>query len=171
MAGDLDEVFNDLYYRLVETYVIDDEHLSRTEHEIWNLFSKPLRSSSVIGLLRSTTIQDVELDHAWKNGHWKALQPISFDLQHANTILKKSRLWLGTSLLLNNSAEISKIYYLLGKPRRDDDALERAYHKAKDLLASLNAKKVEIVEEDGAEDFANEIGAQIKADVEHSEEG
>ena len=169
MAGNLDDVFNDLYYRLVETYIPVEEHLSRNEREIWNLFSKPLRSSYVIGLFRSTIIEDVELEHAWKNGHWKALQPISFDLQQASYIQNKSRLWLGTNLLLNKSPEISKIYYLLGKPRRDDNTLQRAYSKAKDLLASLNAKKVEIIEEDEAEDFANAISAQIKSDVEHSE--
>ena len=37
MAYDLDAVFNDLYYRLVEAYIPSDEHLSRDEHEIWNI--------------------------------------------------------------------------------------------------------------------------------------
>jgi len=47
MAQDLDAVFNDLYYRLIETYIPGQEHLSRTEQEIWNLFSKPLRAHNV----------------------------------------------------------------------------------------------------------------------------
>lgn len=172
MTLDLDQVFSDLYYRLVELYVPAEERLSRTEHEIWNLFSKPLRGHSVVGFLHPTVIRtekdDIELDHAWKNGRWKALQPLSFDLQHASTISKKARTWLGTNVILNESNEVAKVYYLLGQPRRDDPSLMKAYVKAKDLLATGEyAKKIEIVEEDEAEDFARSISPQIQSDVEH----
>lgn len=173
MASDLDIVFNDLYYRLVELYVPSEERLSRTEHEIWTLFSKPLRTQSVIGLLHQTVIRtekdDIELDHAWKNGRWKALQPLSFDLQHPGTISRKARTWLGTNVILNSSDEIEKIYYLLGKPRRDDASLHKAYDKAKDLLGTGDyAKKIVIIEEHEADDFAREISPQIQSDVEHT---
>ena len=175
MAKDLDATFNDLYYRLIEAYIPSDENLSRTEHEIWNLFSRPLRVQSVVGLLRPTIIHttqdDIELDHAWKNGKWKALQPLSFDLQHTGTIQKKARLWLGTSVILNGSPEIAKVYFLLGRPRRDDSFLLKAYIKAKDLLGTGDhAKKIEIIEEDGAEEFARHISPLIRSDIEHTKE-
>lgn len=175
MAADLDMVFNDLYYRLVELYIPSEEHLSRTEQEIWNLFSRPLRVQSVVGLLRPTIIRtemdDIELDHAWKNGRWKALQPLSFDLQHASTISKKARTWLGTNVILNESSEIAKVYYLLGQPRRDDASLLKAYEKAKDLLGTGDyARKIEIIEEDEAEEFARSISPQIQSDVAHTDQ-
>jgi len=174
MAADLDIVFNDLFSRLVEKYVDVEDRLSRTEPDIWALFSKPLRTQSVIGLLCHTIIHtekdDIEFDHAWKKGRWKALQPLSFDLQHASTIQKKARLWLGTNMILNESSEVDSVYYLLGKPRRDDINLQKAYLKARDLIGTGEyTKKFFIIEEDAAEDFANHIIPQIKADVKHSD--
>jgi len=172
MAADLDAVFTDLYYRLVEAHIAPEEHLSRNEQDIWNLYSRPLRGREIIQLLRSTVIRtpkdDVELEHAWKNGHWKALQPISFDLQNPGSIKKKAYQWLGTSVILNESSDVSKIYYLLGQPRRDDASLRKAYTKAKDLLGSHEyVQKIELIEEDAAEDFARGIGSQIQSDTQH----
>jgi hypothetical protein len=172
MAGGLDAVFSDLYYRLVETYVPVDERQSRTEHEIWNLFSKPLHVQNVARLLHPTIIHtakdEIEFEHAWKNGKWNALQPLSFDLQQAGSIQKKARLWLGTNVIFNESPEIGKVYYLLGKPRRDDPTLQKAYLKALDLLGSgEHAKKIEIIQEEEAEEFARQISPQIQADTEH----
>lgn len=170
MAEDLDDVFNDLYYRLVESYITTDDRLSRTEQEIWNLFSKHLQHQSVVNLLKPKTIQTpnstIELDHAWKNGKWNALQPLSFDLQYRNSIDKKARLWLGTNFILDKSSEINEVYYLLGKPRREDKDLIKAYNNAKDLLGTGElARKVKIIEEDEADDFARFIGPKIKTDV------
>lgn len=174
MAGDLGAVFSDLYFRLVEEYLPTDEHLSRTENEIWNLFNKPLRLHNVTGLLHPTIIHtsndDIELEHAWKNGKWKALQPISFDLKQTGTIQNKARLWLGINVILEESSEVACIYYLLGKPRRDNLALQKAYFKAKDLLGTGNhSKKIEIIEEDNAEEFAKEISPLIRSDTENKE--
>ncbi len=173
MTGDLDDVFNDLYYRLVEAYTPTDERVSRSEQEIWSLYSKSLQTHSVVSLLRSTTIQtpnsSIELDHAWKNGKWKALQPLSFDLLHRTSIDRKARLWLGTNVILQRSEEIAKVYYLLGEPRRDDKDLKKAYNDAKDLLGTGDyADKVEIIEENEAEDFAREISSKIKQEVDHA---
>lgn len=175
MAIDLETVFNDLYYRLIETYIPSGEKLSRNEQEIWSLFSRPLKTFSILSLLRSTVIQtdndEIELDHAWKNRRWRALQPISFDLQHPGSIQNKSHLWLGKSLILNESPDIAEIFYLLGKPRRDDPSIQKAYIKAKDVLGSNRfAKKIQVIEEDSAVDFARFIAPKIKSDVEHTED-
>ena len=173
MDTDLDTVFGDLYYRLVETHISSEARLSRNEQEVWHMYSAPLRRQKVISSLRPTIIKthtdDIELDHAWKNGHWKALQPISFDLLNSASIKNKARLWLGTSMLLSESTEISKIYYLLGRPRRDDRALKIAYDRAKDTLAFQDMNKIEIIEEDAIEDFGQEIADQIRADIEHQQ--
>jgi hypothetical protein len=74
-------------------------------------------------------------------------------------------------VILNESPEVAKVFYLLGRPRRDDIALLKAYLKAKDLLGSgEHARKIEIIEEDGADDFARHISPMIRNDTEHTEE-
>jgi len=174
MASDLEETFEDLYLRLVEAHIAHEDVLSRNEAEIWSVFYKPLKEHNIIHQLKQATIQtridEVTFDHAWKNGRWKALQPLSFDLSKAGTIRNKAHQYFGTNVILEDNDEISKLYYLLGKPRRDDISLKRAYDKAKDLLGKgEHARKIEIIEEDGAKDFAKYISPQIEADTAHEE--
>lgn len=174
ITEDIDDVFDDLYHRLIETYIDIEDKSAKTEQDIWNLFSRPLRSKNVLNLLRNTVIQtpklDIELDHAWKNGKWKAIQPISFDLQHAGSINNKAKQWFGNNVLLNASDEIGKIYCLIGKPRAEDSLILKAYTHAKDLLSSKEyCHKVEVIEEENHESFADEISSVIEEDtkIEH----
>ena len=173
-ANNLDEIFENLYFRLVEVHLPHEDVLSRNEADIWSVFYKPLKEHNIIHRLKTTTIRtkmdDITFEHAWKNGRWKALQPLSFDLTKAGSIRSKAHQYFGTNVILEESDELSKLYYLLGKPRQDDITLKRAYDKAKDLLGiGEHAKKIEIIEEDGAEDFAKYISPQIEADTSDNE--
>jgi hypothetical protein len=117
-----------------------------------------------------TPQDDLEFDHAWKNGRWNALQPLSFDLVHAASIKRKSHEWFTANVLINETPDVAQIYYLLGKPLRDDPSLLKAYQKAKDLLGTGDySQKVEIIEEDGAEDFAENIAPKIINDTSHKQ--
>lgn len=174
MSEDLDATFDDLYYRLVETYMPLDKEETRDEGVIWRIFSKPLREYNIVYQLRPTVIRtpkdDIEFDHAWKNGKWNALQPVSFDLLQPGSIKKKSHEWFTANVLIDEAKDVGKLYYLLGKPQREDAAVMKAYLKAKDLLGTGKyARKVEIIEEDAAEDFAKEIAPQIIADTSHGD--
>lgn len=175
MAFNPEVTFEDLYQRFVETHLPAEKEEHRDENVIWRHFNNSLKKHNVIHQLRQTVIRtskdELEFDHAWKNGKWNALQPLSFDLMHATNIRKKSREWLGTNVLISETNEVNKIYYLLGKPQRDDKALKKAYDTAKDLLgAGSYSKKVEIIEEDAAEDFAKHIAPKIIKDTAHDNE-
>ena len=62
------------------------------------------------------------------------------------------------------------IYYLLGKPKREDAKLLRAYGNAKDILVTNHAgDHVNLIEEDEAEDFARSISVKIKDDSRNNE--
>jgi hypothetical protein len=172
MTDDFDITFDDLYKRLVEIHLPLEENESRNEAEVWSYFSKLLREQNVIRLLKPAVIhtdkQDFEFEHAWKNGRWKALEPLSFDLVNPGNIRRKALQYFGQNVVLEASKEINKLYYLLGKPRRDDSLVLKAYAKAKDLLGTgEHAKKIELIEEDEAEDFAREIAPKIESDTSH----
>lgn len=174
LADDIEETFTEMYHRLVETYLPIEQNESRTETEVWQVYSRPLRAHNVIQHLQNHTIitpsTELEFDHAWKNGHWNAMQPLSFDLSKPASINNKALQYLGRNIIIEETKEFGKLYYLLGKPRRPDNTLINAYNKAKDLLFThQHAKKIEIIEEDGAEDFARLIGAQIEKDITHEE--
>jgi hypothetical protein len=173
MANDLDAVFDDLYIRLVEAYLKSNEKPSKSEQEIWMQFSTPLRKNLAFSMLQSTAIQTskdkIQLEHAWKNGKWKAIQPISFDLLHAGSIQNKSLQWFGTNILLNESPDIGNIFCLLAKPSREDKDLQKAYITAKDLLGSNQyCNKVEIIEEKDYESFGKQVISIIEKDNKHN---
>ena len=81
MADDLDATFEAVYKRLVETHLPREESETRNEAEVWSIFNKLLREQHVTRYLQTAIIrtdkQDFEFEHAWKNGHWKALEPLS----------------------------------------------------------------------------------------------
>ncbi|MBI5842946.1 MAG: DUF3037 domain-containing protein [Chloroflexi bacterium] len=172
MTDDLEETFEDVYRRLVETHLPNEENESRSDIDVWSIFSKTLREQNVIRYLRPTVIhadsQDIEFEHAWRNGRWKALQPLSFDLIHPGSINKKAWQYFGMDVILQKSKELNILYYLLGKPRREDSAVLKAYAKAKDLLGTgEHAKKIRLIEEHEAEDFARDVAPKIEADTSH----
>lgn len=175
MTYDLETTFEDFYRRFIETHLPVEKEESRDEAVIWRHFSSSLRKYNIIHQLRSAVIHtkkdDLEFDHAWKNGHWNALQPLSFDLMHPTSIKKKSHEWFTANVLITETDEVNKLFYLLGKPQREDSALKKAYNKAKDLLGTGTfSKKIEIIEEDGAEDFAEHIAPKIIKDTAHDSE-
>jgi hypothetical protein len=175
MSQEPEETFESLYQRLVEIHLQQEERGARNEAEIWSDFSKLLREQNVVRLLRPTVIhtekQDVEFEHAWKNGRWNALEPLSFDLINPGSIKRKAFQYFGQNVVLQESQAINSVYYLLGEPHRDDHTVLKAYSKAKDLLGTgEHAKKIQLIEEDAAEDFARDIAPKIKADVEHDKE-
>ncbi len=172
ISSDLTATFDDLYHRLIGAHLSTEASESRSEDDVWHYYSQYLRKHQAYSLLRATTIRtsnsEIELDHAWKNGKWKALQPLSFDLSQPGTIRRKALTWLGTNVIVDKSNEISKLYYLLGKPLRDDKFLLRAYQNAKNILfTEIHSKKIEFIEENQAKDFAQEIIPQIEADSSH----
>lgn len=175
LAKNLDSVFGELYFRLIEKYIEVVERPSRDDDQIWNHFKRPLYEQNILANLQPkkivTSHDQIEFDYAWKNGNWNLLQPLSFDLIQPTYIRRKARTWLGTNLLLDTSKEISSLYYLLGRPNLDQPALNRAYDDAKDILGTAKlGYKIMIIEEDGAEDFARSIKSQIESDLRHLNE-
>ncbi len=173
MAHDLGSTFEDLYHRFVESHLPAEKAEGRDEAVIWRNFSQTLKLYNIQqSYFRKEVIQtprdEVELDHSWRNGHLNGLQPISFDLMYAQNIKKKSHEWFTTNVLVNEAKDIGKIYYLLAQPKTENKSLFAAYIKARDLLASPEySKKIKVIEENEAEDFAKHIASKIIKDTSH----
>lgn len=98
-------------------------------------------------------------DHTWKNNQWRVLEPLSFDLENADSIKEKAAKWLGRAVALQGATEEFKLYLLLGKPSQE--RLMQAYTKAENLLNKIPGER-EFIREGDEEAFALEVQNEIE---------
>lgn len=162
-SSDLEKTLNELYLRYVERYLSKPTRPSREDEDVWKVFKTPLEKRQVIKHLRPKKIMapnyDYEFEHARKNKVWHAYEPISFDLAEGDSIKDKANRWLGRVTTLSDSKDKFRLHVLLGGPRESN--LQRAYVQAKNILHKMPAKP-EFIEEDEAEEFADELKKEIE---------
>lgn len=173
LVEDLDRFFDDLYERLVMHYIDTHDRETRSDEEVWGVYRTSLSRSSVLSRLQEHTVRvavdEIKFDHAWKNGKWKILQPVSFDLKNPTTIKKKAREWVGTTYILGTAKDLSELYFLLGAPSLQNPGANKAYGETKDMLnLRENGLKITLIEENEADDFAKHISPVIEKETDDS---
>ena len=157
------KTLEELYERYVERYAEKPKHAARDDQEVWKVFKRPLEERRVSKYLRPHLIvaddYEYEFDHVWKNNQWWVLEPISFDLENADSIKEKAARWLGRAFALQSAKEEFTLFMLLGKPMREE--LMAAYTKAENLLHRIPGAK-EFIREEEAEAFAADIQTEIE---------
>lgn len=169
ISADFQRSVDSLFERLVNRY---DEHKiggsRRSDQDIWSSFSKSLPKSNVLHHLHERAVSskddEVVFEHAWKNGKWHCLEPMSLDLASAHRIKEKVHKCFGQLASLQAELMDHKIYFLMASPH--NDALHGEYLKAKSILAKLPVES-EIVEESEFPTF----GRRLALDIERHEAG
>jgi hypothetical protein len=163
-ADNLDEFFDQFYDRMVTRYLSAPERASRDDEAIWNVYRRHLQAADVVHQLRphlfQTRFDPIPLAHSWKNGHWNAIEAVSFDLVQPSSIQRKASQWFGDIHALSTSPDWGRLYLLLGAPRQDSANFKRAYKNAK-LMITDSDLHVDLVEEADAEEFAQKMRGLI----------
>lgn len=153
--------------RLFDKFVLRYEHtkaVSRTDEEVWKSFSRALERRHVLPRLKQKEIvSDVDrmtFRHAWKNGQWHCLEPVSFDFAEGERIHNKAVRSVGQMLALASAPERFKVYLLVGEPKRPE--LQAHYHRALRILETMPVAS-EIVHEAQADEFAERIANDFTA--------
>lgn len=124
-----------LYDRFVGRYD-DSQRAGRDDSAVWQPVRDRLIERNLAERLQPkiivSPIDEVEFDHAWKNGAWHCYQPLSFDLATGDGIRQKAARWSGHMTGLSKAAEAVRPYFIVGAP--SDPALETDYRRAIDLL-------------------------------------
>lgn len=161
------KTLEDLFARMVERYENSQGRQSRDDGEVWRTFKREFETQHVINLLRPKRItapdDDYEFEHAWKNQRWRMYEPISFDLQEAESITSKANRWLGRAINLNDSPEKFVLHLLLGEPTLEK--MRPAYAKAENILNKIPIEKV-FVREHEAKAFSELFASDMKAHAE-----
>ncbi len=164
VTDDTAAALEQLYVRLVEKYEQHAQVPSRTDDDddVWEHYRKELEEKQVLARLQSKRIiakdYDYQFDHAWKNGDWNLLEPVSLDLQDADTILDKANRWLGRATNLKDSPDSFRLLVLLGESRIE--RLRPAYAKALNILNKMPVK-MDFVSEAEAPKFTRELADEM----------
>jgi len=161
-----------LFERYVTRYENPSEIARRDENDIWKVFQEPLRTKEVFPHFEPKVITapnyEYEFERSWKNGTWHLFEPVSFDLADASSIREKASRWVGRATSLSDSLEPFKLILLLGEPA--DPKLEDAFLKARNLLAAKIPVESQLVREQDAEQFAEEIEQEFQNHLLESQE-
>jgi hypothetical protein len=162
LSADLDRTLQDAYSRYVDHYASPVDASRRTDEEVWQTFREPLRRLQVTPQLCPKRIvapsYEYEFERSWKNEIWHVMEPVSFDLIDAGSMLDKANRWVGRATSLMDSSDLFSIHMLLGEP--SDDRLKETFIKAQNILNKMPGRK-EFVRESEADEFAEEVAREI----------
>jgi len=164
VSNDLSRTLEELYERLVSRY---DEHANSEgridDDGVWRRYKRDLEQRRVLKYLKPKRINaagdEMEYPHAWKNGVWHCLQPVSFDLIRSEKIQEKAHRILGELTSVQDSGEPLKVYLLVGKPQ--SQAVMSSYERALTILKKATTDK-EIVTEEHADAFVERFAREIE---------
>lgn len=159
---DPERTLEQLYDRFV---MANDKHgptHRRQDDDVWRHFSLELQQRQVLKhfVPKTITVRDDQLEfkHAWKNGVWHCLAPVSFDLASSDSIRDKAHRWLGQLISVASSSEPFKLYFLVGEPAQAE--LRPAYESALSILGKVSIDR-EVFPESAAEELAQRIADQV----------
>jgi len=163
VTDDPQKTLDKLYDRFVAQYD-GKARTSRDDAAVWRPVRDLLVARNIADRLQPKVIRSdvdqVEFEHAWKNGAWHCYQPLSFDLASGDNIREKAARWAGHMWALDRADEAFKPHFVVGAPGNPN--LRDAYGKALAMLR-LSPGAPEVIEEAEAETLVDKIEGELKA--------
>lgn len=163
ITNNAEDTLEALFTRFVTQYE-EAGSARRTDADIWRPVRDRLLELKIASIFEKKTISskrdEVEFEHAWKNGQWHCMQPLSFDLASADSIQEKAARWVGHMVGLSKSTEQFHPYFIVGRPA--DPALDFAYRRAVDFISDAPLTPTVIAEEDIV-GFVDELADKVAA--------
>lgn len=165
LATDPSQKLEALFNRMVMRY---DEQTSarvrRTDDDVWRSFKRDLEQRRLLKYFEPKTIavenDEVRFEHAWKNGVWHCVEPVSFDMAASESIKDKAHKLLGQITSISSSHESFRLYMLVARP--EDEALVPAFESALSILQKMQCDK-EIVLEGNHVALADRLASEVEA--------
>jgi hypothetical protein len=164
LAIDPAQTLAKLYERFVTQFDSKARTAMRDDAAVWKPVHDLMVARDIADRLQpkiiNSPVDQVEFDHAWKNGAWHVYQPLSFDLASEDHIREKAAKWTGHLYGLNDAEEDFKPHFVVGAPR--EASLREAYQRALNLIRR-SEREVEVVEVADAEGLVDRIAAEMMA--------
>jgi len=158
------QTLEQLYERFVTAHEPRSPAHRRQDEDIWKQFSRELEQRQVLKhfVRKTIAVEDDQLEfkHAWKNGVWHCLAPVSFDLASADSIREKAHKWLGQLTSVAQAKSTFKLYFLVGEPAQPE--LQTAFQSAISILGKSTINQ-EVVPETRAGELCERLAAEVQA--------
>lgn len=154
--------------RLFERYIgrFDTAQVSRrSDADVWRPARDKLAEKALAEFFEPKTIQssrdEVSFEHAWKNGVWHCIQPLSFDLADTDSIQNKAARWVGHMVGLSKSDEAFRPYFLVGRP--SEAQLQHAFERAVFFLSEApGTHPPRVIREEEIDQFVEELEKEMQ---------
>jgi hypothetical protein len=162
LTRDPEATLEQLFERLVMGNDVRGGVQRKQDDDVWRHFSLVLQQRQLLKHFEPKTIavrdDELEFKHAWKNGVWHCLAPVSFDLATPDSIKDKAHKWLGQVASVAKANDRFRLYFLVAEPSHPD--LRPAYDSALSIL-----KKSPVDSEVFAEAEAPVLSERLAAEV------
>jgi hypothetical protein len=164
VTSDLNAELDELFERFVLSNDERTHPKARTDEEVWRSFSRSLDQRRILSRLQPkeivSTTDNVTFQHAWKNGVWNCLVPLSLDVVDPQTFRDKALRTVGQAHALLTANERFKLYLLVGEPKQVDS--NKYFTRALKILESIPGES-EIYLERNADEFSDRLCREIGA--------
>lgn len=172
VTSDPASMLEDLFHMYID--VNQREGVShRDEQDVWSSLQKELSRRHVPKSFFTTKLvgppeYHISFKHVWKNGHYNALQPVSFDLSTDDTIRDKAASWIGR---LHTAApwahEVKPHIVVAHPPPHAATALRKAADDGQKLLRDhfrreLKNGHMQILDEDEADSVLDQVANDFR---------
>jgi hypothetical protein len=115
------------------------DRVRMTDDAIWHRVKREIEQRQWAIQFSPTTLNaahiPVHFKHAWKNGIWHCIEPVSLDYEESSTIEEKAQRVLGKLTCLRDIQENFRVYLPIAKP--SNPALNPDYMRALDILRKI----------------------------------
>jgi hypothetical protein len=167
ITSDPQRTLAELFERFVGREPDKRERLARSGEDVWKAFAARIEDQDLLKQLQTHLVRtdrfEWEFRHAWKNGVWNAVQPVSLDIPEPHDIRDKAAKWLGriSALRPRTANEEVHVSILVGMPAATAKAeLHHAAHDGLDILREVRSE-AQIVTESEAESLARKIALDL----------
>lgn len=158
-----EKVAQSLYHLLLSHYTLEQEQTRRHNEQYLSQKFRKIVKAKAPSLFEQNLIEENKLirrneqeysfDFAWRNGAYKLVKSISFDVKKAETIQIKSERYFGQFTILADEADKENWRFDLLLARPSDKRLFKPYDKAVDILS--RSPHVKLVEEKGIDNYVD----------------
>jgi Protein of unknown function (DUF3037) len=155
---------NQLYDRFVTRH---EKHGARRrdDADVWKPIRQKLEELNVADKFHERTfrgsVEEITLEHAWKNGKWHVIYAVSLDLADADGVKAKAHRIRGHLDSVNDGlVDELALNVVLGRPTNVD--LMHAYNTARKILDNAALRPI-IVDEEGADQLVTRLADEINA--------